>query len=558
MNYIKFQQGEKVLKIPINYDIVKKGKIAFDAYCEYKDILLKNFFAELEDFLLAEFLNSINNGRSLIKYDEKIYDYYNMVIGYYKAAVEAYDSRKNDLANQEIIKIADGIHDILECQINKFEEAFEKTDKHSNPVFREKEKIIDKNKKAFSKDIVFIYENAKHNLESFDVKDYFEDIYKVFFSAVKNCFIQLNDINSRRVTSFYYEALKQEREALSVIIKIQADVIERKIQFPEEEIIIQAVLMPLREGYQYLSKQIDDMEESFKEAVVYEKFICGFDDIFKNKIIFCFRNSRKKSKNSKKHFDYCNSVFIEMIKECSPEAVQIGKIETEVEEALFFSEKVISKFQFLYDFWKTNSEEYKNTDFKDIISGIAETIYIKIQNIKESAEEFLEASKRVILEVSKIRKRSKLFVLCKNCSRQNFMDISSQLSSVFDDYGLKSRKMQKMIIRLKKDNILFEISTFEEIMNYSVSRMRNSQNDCIKKFVQNIDFVFDELRQVLSVIGIEVIAPEPHDLFNGREHEVIMAEKNSDFKKGEIIKLMNSGYKEGNHVILRANVIAAK
>ncbi len=59
-------------------------------------------------------------------------------------------------------------------------------------------------------------------------------------------------------------------------------------------------------------------------------------------------------------------------------------------------------------------------------------------------------------------------------------------------------------------------------------------------------------------MGVDIIAPKPHDIFNGKEHEVIMAEKNNDFKKGEIIKLINSGYKNKNYIILRANVIAAK
>ena len=37
-----------------------------------------------------------------------------------------------------------------------------------------------------------------------------------------------------------------------------------------------------------------------------------------------------------------------------------------------------------------------------------------------------------------------------------------------------------------------------------------------------------------------------------------MAESNADFKKGEIVKLMNSGYRQNGAVILRANVIAAR
>ncbi len=546
------------MKSPVNYEIIKKGKITFDAYYEYKDALLKDFFSLLKDFLLSEFLNSINDGKSLIKYNEKIYDYYNMIIDYYKAAVEAYDKRKNEIVGYDVAEIADGIYDILECQINKFEEAYDKTSEQSNPISREKEKIIDINIKMFTKDIILIYDKINLNFNKFNLSDYFKDIYRIYFSSIKHCFTQLNDIDSRKITSFYYEALKQEKEALSIIIKIQADVLERKIQSMEDEVIVQSVLMKLREGYQHLSKQIDEMEGELKEAVVYEDFISKFDDSFKNKISEIFRNSQRKNEYLKKHFEYCNSNFLKMLKDSYAEIREIEKIESEVEEVLFFSEKVISKFQFIYNFWKANGSNYAQTDFKEIIDGIAETIYIKIQNIREGVEEFSVETLKIISDIRKIGEYDELFLLCKNCLPENIESISLSFISIFDKYEKKVSEIKKKIFSLKKDNILFEISTFEEIMNYSISRMRNSQNVYVEEFVQSSDFVFDELIQVLSVIGVELIAPKPHDLFNGKEHEVIMAERNGDFKKGEVIKLMNSGYKEKNYVILRANIIAAK
>jgi len=47
-------------------------------------------------------------------------------------------------------------------------------------------------------------------------------------------------------------------------------------------------------------------------------------------------------------------------------------------------------------------------------------------------------------------------------------------------------------------------------------------------------------------------------MFNPKEHEVLMAESNADFKKGEIVKVMNSGYRRKDLILLRANVIAAR
>ena len=542
---IKFPSGGKNLRLSIDYDIIEKGNNAFNANNDYKESFLKNFFGELKDFLFSSFLNALNRGSALIKYNEKIYDYYKMVIGYYKSAVKVYSLKRNNILSEEVKEIADGIIDILECQINKFDEVTEKTEKQSNPIIKEKEKIIDENFKLFSKDIILIYEKMSREFNNFNIENYFENIYKLYFFSVKNCFIRLNDIASRKMANIYYEALKQEMEALSVIIKVQANVLERKLRYTEEELIVQSVLMNLREGYQHLSKQIDEMEKGFKETVVYERFIEKYDEDFKNKILFCLKRAERKSENFKKRFEYCNSDFISMLKEYSEEIRDIERIKTDINEISFFGEKIISKFQFLYDDWKINAYNYSKTSFFDIISGISETVDIKIQNIQENVFEFLQKADVLISEISKNEKYDRIFMLFEKYDG----NLDETVNEIFFEIN---------ILELQKDCILFEISTFEEIMNYSVSRMRNSQNLYIEAFVQNIDFVFGELKQVLSVVGVEIIAPKPHDIFNGKEHEVIMAEKNNDFKKGEIIKLVNSGYKNKNYVILRANVIAAK
>ena len=58
--------------------------------------------------------------------------------------------------------------------------------------------------------------------------------------------------------------------------------------------------------------------------------------------------------------------------------------------------------------------------------------------------------------------------------------------------------------------------------------------------------------------GIEIIDPKPKDIFVAKEHDVLMAERVEGYKKGEIVKVMTKGYKNGNLVYIRSSVIAAK
>jgi len=119
-------------------------------------------------------------------------------------------------------------------------------------------------------------------------------------------------------------------------------------------------------------------------------------------------------------------------------------------------------------------------------------------------------------------------------------------------------KAGKTIFRYRKETLLYEICTFEEILFYSVTRLRESTLPQIEEGVKILDETFATLESLLANKEITVIRPAPHEAFNGREHEVLTAEEQEGFAKGEIIKTMTSGYKQGDKVILRANVVAAR
>jgi len=114
------------------------------------------------------------------------------------------------------------------------------------------------------------------------------------------------------------------------------------------------------------------------------------------------------------------------------------------------------------------------------------------------------------------------------------------------------------LTKFKKEQTLYEISTYEEIQHYSISRLRDSDCEHIAEFVAVLDQSAEKMEAILKEHGITPIRPAPGSVFNGREHEVLMAEAHEGFAKGEIIKAMNSGFRQKDNVLLRANVIAAR
>jgi len=216
----------------------------------------------------------------------------------------------------------------------------------------------------------------------------------------------------------------------------------------------------------------------------------------------------------------------------------------------------------------------------EILNGIVETISIKVESLAESLQQFIENTTNLLASLPK-----GLPML----TEENLTSAASQLQAAwftnpptletiadffadsttleaFATYNEQfakhitnsSARVEKVSFRFKKETLLYEISTYEEILYHSVSRLRESQVPHITTAVNLLDETFLSLKTLLTESGITIIRPTAHEPFNGREHEVLIAEETEGFAKGEIVKVMTSGYKYKDQVILRANVIAAR
>jgi molecular chaperone GrpE (heat shock protein) len=85
-----------------------------------------------------------------------------------------------------------------------------------------------------------------------------------------------------------------------------------------------------------------------------------------------------------------------------------------------------------------------------------------------------------------------------------------------------------------------------------------SENPLVQATAARLEGTYAALEVLLRKNNVTPIRPMPHDPFNGREHEVLVAEKQEGFEKGEVIKRLGSGYRYKDIVLVRANVIAAK
>ena len=593
----------------------------------------ENGLAGIEQEIIRKSLATINTDNRLASHDESIYNYYTQLMSYYGRAIEMYNDNKDNIKSEKVKSILEGLHSVLMDRLKLSEERYEEEEDESNenPIAIEKAKIIQNNADICRKNLHMLceqlvgqhgecattlvrqnlYENMSYQnmiiaseeiINTVDDKS-LECLYKIYVLFIKSTIHNLNDMSFRKITAYYHDLLKEEQEIMYSIIKIQIMELESEIEknntSPEEKTILFNMLSNLREGYQYLGKQIKEIMECFvvdggnKDDALLEsqgqffqmiRQVINMEDLITPE---AFENAKIRYDQ---HAEKFQALFVDLINTSTDKIVkgynlgkQIYVTRKSILEVSFITAELISVFKQILTLV---SPDNLNEDSKAIVDGIRESVEIKIDTLEEVKQTFMESSNNALKQLEsvniKFTEDDRLHVLSQafeiwrdqmlRCPLEEDRAVTAMQRAMNDIqqchklslYGEKSSKknmsnidgINKKILNYKKEHLLFEISTFEEIMNYSVQRLRSDDN--LADYVNFMDNIVVQLENILKKNDIELIKPRSHDMFNGKEHEVLLAEKRDGFTKGEIIKLMNCGYKQNNVVLLRANVIASK
>ncbi len=569
------------------------------------------------------------NQISKLEYDERIFQYFDNLTNYYKQTIDLYELNKEFIKNTKINDILNGINEVVVSQLKDFEEnskycpkqAREEAIKYAKNMGIETisklcENYLENQGKICSEFV--IQENLK-NTKIYD--NYIQILDDIYSSIINNNFDEINDLyiliiessikrntDFRKAANDLYEFVNAERSNLENIIKIQVDALEDNLKIEElseeEKEKARQILDKLIEAYQYLGKEIDGLEEYFKNtenkkiaALTKEELAKYLLEEGKDKYIEehkskDFPEDVKRIviqyKESKNEFDEKIKSFVENIITIEKERIDNENtnnklLETYSTEKVNFIDEFIECFVYLKNVYENQKEELEKTEYAEILKGINETIQIKIESLEESREEFKNSifnyrydnSKKYIIDVVKIteemlEKWYSIPIAEEKSAFENNLKILEQEIVALPEFELylenlanqKSeieKGLYKLYVKFLKESLLFELTTYEEILNYSVSRLREEQdNELIKNLVIEIDKVNDKIDALLKKNYIEKIQPIVHEKFDAKQHEVLMAEKQEGFEKGEIIKTLNSGYKYKDMVIVRANIIAAR
>ncbi|MDR1542053.1 MAG: nucleotide exchange factor GrpE [Clostridiales bacterium] len=463
------------------------------------------------------------------------------------------------------------------------------------------------------------YQNFEKQIKTNLAKFFLEKSYDEYAKCVESCVTSLNDGANRQVAMHFYSLLESEAYVHNTIFKARLMALESEIARDagnsQEQWLAKEFLSILREGCAVFDAQASEIIKEFSVEAAHPKrlriesiaeYEQAFYEMFSNTVIIARRDYQEAIKMGFEAFEKIEEAlssdfdfFREKIQDaCSsrvmgdPNAIGSQDFAKTLTEAALreqtMAEEIAAIFAKQISFYAERYLEYEKLPENGIMKGINETLMIKVESLEENTAAFLEKAAKIAQAASKATARlfpeeaNELLQAMPRAFRQAFRsapESSEELSEAFrsfygkcavadamapyrkrlsDEYDRHQAILSKAITSFRKENILFEISTFEEILQYSVSRLRESEVCGVKDYVQFIDESTLEIERLLESHGISLIKPKPHDMFNGKEHEVLVVEKNESFGKGEIIKLMTSGYRQEEFILLRANVIAAR
>ena len=495
--------------------------------------------------------------------DELIYEHLLGMMESYRRVVKL--SGEYSFKNPEISALIAGICEVLGSRLREFESG-NGVNSSKNPITREKAKILDEALSGISEKM----ENAT-NIES---------IYEIYCDGLNSCRQQMNDLSVRETARFYTELIGREWEELGNIIKVQVLALEEEVKLAEvtQAAVVASILDALREVYQQTGPVVENLHRLLSAAQRKPPVCRTFEEI--EALIAKDPGSSLQQKN---FFAALDSKVLTLLDDMDYKKASYS-LQRMVSAEILLAEEITKIFENTLNL--PVSLAAVSSIERDILSGIRETIEIKIASLKESIEDFSSQCGEILKNFSDENKKAvslhseglsgkpevmenvrnawlksppekqEINAFFENCRNgEAFAPLREGVAKQIETYTLL---LEKAAFHFKKEVLLYEICTFEEILTHSVSRLRKSANVEVLAAAVHFGDAFHMLEIILKKNNISVIRPKAREFFDAKEHEVLVAEKQEGFRKGEIIKIVTAGYKFNEQIIIRANIIAAR
>lgn len=127
------------------------------------------------------------------------------------------------------------------------------------------------------------------------------------------------------------------------------------------------------------------------------------------------------------------------------------------------------------------------------------------------------------------------------------------------DFENYKKRVQRDAERSHQDSMTSVIKAFLSVSDDLERALKNKpENREVESWVSGIELIHQKLMNQMKNLGVERLDVKPGDEFDPNIHEAITQEENPDFEDGQIIDVIQPGYKISTRIIRPAMVRVAQ
>ena len=402
--------------------------------------------------------------------DARLYDQCVRLMAAYHEAISLYERFQHDFKSPEVREIIDGIITVLVSRLREFEEVASPAE-GSNPIEDEKQLILARSLESLGKAIAEKWQAPSDpDLAGFAKRHILPALYEVCLEHRKLCAAQLSDLNSRRAVQTYLALMEDEWEILSNIIKMQVSALEQAMEPSAdalEKIAVHKILSLLREAYQHFGRasteinavfhRMDDAAEHREESY----------DTFEAELLGCLEQDDSLDEYRANIENEGDILFGRLKLDFFKSIYRFRRM---VSEEMLLAEDMANAFSELYKKWPVTEND---GEAAEILRGISETIEIKIDGLRESIIHMTDECKKLIDSFAVPGETEREIIKAALWQQRNGEEIFAERLAEHEKNAARyEENLEKKLTKFKREILLYEISTYEEIIFYSVSRLR--------------------------------------------------------------------------------------
>lgn len=406
---------------------------------------------------------------------------------------------------------------------------------------------------------------AEHLYEHMNAS--YDRLYAGLNAVVTEIVEELNDSDKRIELNKYVVFLEEQEIMLKNFVYINLEIGQDWQQQDKSSELTAKYIYPLRQLFQDIHTSISDVKHCIKKKKEIKPLeIKNVDKIIESNIL---RDKRLKDLIEIIEDDKNNTIdriIIHINDELNKIAItELRNRKKESNRFELLSFIILELFdEGLACIKSIEVDDIQNDLHSKIIKGITDTLQLKYDSLKDKDTNYHLLKRECYLTYSEtfLNFKNEFENKCEQYleeaiegSNASFNQAQGKFVKLLEKQ--KAENLETDLDYIKKD-ILFEVKTLEDLIHQSVDKLKESSESKCQEFVECSEKLFHMIISQLKRNDILTIKPSPHDVFNGKVHEILLAEESEEFSKGEIIRTQNSGFIFEQRILVRASVIASK